>query len=568
MPHRRRLSLSLSGSDFPIYLLDNSSFVLRLTPAITVGSAIIAIREQVGLDYDAHHALFELLADGELIQLEDDKHFVRIIGRWQQESVSEGACASERVACAAQPIVALAVDPAHEPRLPPFNSSLSAGPHRIYFKRALFVPGSLSADAEIAHGSGAHRLAFIDAVFHYLNGHLRVDTRSLTLMAAYYLYSLRGPAHRGRDRVDAVAAALQGITPPYATQDGVDSHPLASPALEAHASAPMSRDLSVAILDAWLSVNPHWTVFDAEAKFLEIARSSACYGALFFEGRVLDESGGAGIEALVCVGHAALTLVSHEDPLHALDVCEFADMGQTEVGRDVFGWTMTDGTHSFLRLGSAESAAELRAAVSRSLTEYNRISRADAASAPGRDSSAKPRAKHGVGTVPTILQYLAPPMPPWLKHMRRAAAKLREEARGGSSDLPDSHWDDLPPGWIAASDDDGDLFFYHTTTRARTWDHPGRPSGPLPPGWDEQIDSLDGSRFFVSRTNGEVTFVRPSVGAMAGAGADGGPEGEAVRVAPSKPLPVGWRVAYDPADGAPYYYEKSTGSVSWSFPGE
>lgn len=92
MPPRRRLSLSLSGSDFPIYLLDNSSFVLRLTPAITVGSAIIAIREQVGLDYDAHHALFELLADGELIQLDDDKHFVRIIGRWQQESVSEGAC--------------------------------------------------------------------------------------------------------------------------------------------------------------------------------------------------------------------------------------------------------------------------------------------------------------------------------------------------------------------------------------------------------------------------------------------------------------------------------------------
>ena len=129
-------------------------------------------------------------------------------------------------------------------------------------------------------------------------------------------------------------------------------------------------------------------------------------------------------------------------------------------------------------------------------------------------------------------------------------------------------------------------------TKATTWDHPGRPTGELPPGWCEVADPLDARRYFFCPATRAVSWVRPTApgsslnasgsgsGASGGSGGSGGSTAAALafsstgsgalREAPQSPqkapqLPQGWSTAFDSFDGKPYYFTDS-GKTQWDFP--
>lgn len=51
---KKNISISLAGTETPIFLLDESAVVVKVTPTTTAGAAAIAIREQVGLQQVPH----------------------------------------------------------------------------------------------------------------------------------------------------------------------------------------------------------------------------------------------------------------------------------------------------------------------------------------------------------------------------------------------------------------------------------------------------------------------------------------------------------------------------------
>ena len=46
---RKGVTISLSGTDIPIYFLDNSYIILQVTPQTTAAGTLIAIRDKVSI---------------------------------------------------------------------------------------------------------------------------------------------------------------------------------------------------------------------------------------------------------------------------------------------------------------------------------------------------------------------------------------------------------------------------------------------------------------------------------------------------------------------------------------
>ena len=79
------ITISQDGHDVPVYLLDESQYVFKVSPATTAGSLCLALRVELGLKYDAHYSLFMFNTIDEGFKHIDDQIVIaKLVAKWQQ----------------------------------------------------------------------------------------------------------------------------------------------------------------------------------------------------------------------------------------------------------------------------------------------------------------------------------------------------------------------------------------------------------------------------------------------------------------------------------------------------
>jgi hypothetical protein len=170
----------------------------------------------------------------------------------------------------------------------------------------------------------------------------------------------------------------------------------------------------------------------------------------------------------------------------------------------------------------------------------------------GEGQEAPPRSRMmSSSDVPTVIETL-PPQTPLLATLSRGVSnqgdgtdatfiKTNETANGG---VAGAAFCDLPPNWIAVSDDEGDYFFLNSITGETTWIKPVLSAIPaaLPPCWIAETDS-DGDVFYYNSATGEKTWTRPT----------------------SAGLPNGWTAVADD-EGDYFYLHEASGVTTWTRP--
>ena len=175
----------------------------------------------------------------------------------------------------------------------------------------------------------------------------------------------------------------------------------------------------------------------------------------------------------------------------------------------------------------------------------------------------------------------------------------------------------LPAGWEATSDDAGNEFFFNFETGESRWEPPPSPEAPetlidppegtivrprpssspspLPAGWEAASDDA-GNEFFFNVETGESRWDRPppagsgggenSTGGREASGGDVGQEPRDARQGEQANTTIAgdglggqedgdggldassaWE-EFKTGDGAPFWYNASTGESSWVFPGD
>lgn len=180
----------------PVFLLDESQVVVSgATQSTTVGAVCLSLRAHLGLDYDAHFALFQWnCTDGGFVHLDDQLAVATLVAKWPQSSFDEGETG----------VLLLK----HLPDLHLGHSPLTCpGPYRLCYKRCMHVPNSRTEEEILAATSADAaplRLAYAECVFSVRNGNYRFDAAMLIQLAALQLQSVRGDYEDARDSAAAI----------------------------------------------------------------------------------------------------------------------------------------------------------------------------------------------------------------------------------------------------------------------------------------------------------------------------------------------------------------------------
>ena len=201
-----------------------------------------------------------------------------------------------------------------------------SGSCALYVRRKLYLPNSESSEEEIRaakeRGNGAHRLAFIEAVFNYEQGFFRFDIKHVASIAALLLKAFRGPHYTGMDTPASLSRLAHTLCPAYATQDCCRDHHFVHNGMLPMAGAPRSSELGAMILTDLEALPSTMSVLAAEESFMSIVRSSELYGSNVFPAqKVMDnpEEGAESLqEVLISVGHFGLCVISQAAPLEVL----------------------------------------------------------------------------------------------------------------------------------------------------------------------------------------------------------------------------------------------------------
>lgn len=121
----------------------------------------------------------------------------------------------------------------------------------------------------------------------------------------------------------------------------------------------------------------------------------------------------------------------------------------------------------------------------------------------------------------------------------------------------------LPPGWAAATDAQGRVYYCNTTTGESSWTLPSvvaTSSSSLPSGWIETQDQ-QGRTYYVNTATNESSWTRPAAATAAGAST---PSAVSTPSAAAG-LPSGWIEAQD-QQGRTYYVNTATNESSWTRP--
>lgn len=81
----KHIDISPSGTDIPIFFLDDSYFILTITPNTTVMAACLAVRQHLGLKNDSFNAMYEVSDAGFQI-LEDTLTLSKVLAKWDQSN--------------------------------------------------------------------------------------------------------------------------------------------------------------------------------------------------------------------------------------------------------------------------------------------------------------------------------------------------------------------------------------------------------------------------------------------------------------------------------------------------
>lgn len=176
---------------------------------------------QLDLKNDAYYGMFECI-DGMFRFIEDASQLSKVLAKWAQES--------------------------------------PAGPKRLYFKRAIYIPKSptdLEELASTSQGKGPHYLSFIDAAYHFVHGMYRFDAAVVAKTAAMLLASYRGPFTRARDTVEVLSKVVPDLVPLFCLKG--PGAPSSSPATCAHrghgvgvaASAVTVDEMTAKVIEAY-----------------------------------------------------------------------------------------------------------------------------------------------------------------------------------------------------------------------------------------------------------------------------------------------------------------------------
>ena len=484
-------------------------------------------------------------------------------------------------------------------RRPPNTFSLTPAPRRhaaasaFYFRRAIFLPGDESSQDEgAALGQGAHRLAFIEALFHFERGHYRFDTPTVVAMAALLLRAKRGPlAAAYRDSPVRLARLALSPCPPYATVDVCARHPMHFHGLQAAPDAPHSLELASMISEDMGRLRPDMGELEAEREFLRLARECPLYGSEIFRGqRAWFSPGGAEgarapVDVLVSIGHHGITLVSQRDPLAAHLSTTWGDIVSWASDRDTLVFTVLDlheeggvevvGPHGAAGAGAAEegtpvyvhsaAADALQAAVERYVAARVRMQEAYAARGSGSGSGGSgsgsggsgssgggggsgavhfsgvaPRNARELGVAPQVTGIRVAPAPEWAgmegwDGVSPAGVLSGGALVTGSSSSSSSSGGGGGGGGAPAA----------AASPPRSGASAAAAASPLPMGWARALDER-GAHYYFHATTKASTYDHPAF--------------------PTGPLPEGWVEAVDPTDASRYFVHGPSRTTTWVRP--
>lgn len=525
---RKNVSISPGGTDVPIFLLDDTSITLKVTPATTAAAICLAIRTRLDLKYDAHYALFEW-AEGVYRPVEDGKTVGKVVGAWSQDSF--------------------------------------AAPRRLVYKRSVYLSGSSTESDELAAteaGSAPHRLAFTDAVHAFRHGHYRGELPWVVTTAAWMLQSYRGDFNDTRDNSAVVRSFIMDVVPLYAVKGSE------VPRTDARAHGVKASPLATSLDDMTQRVRVAYaalagrTQLQAQKAFIKSCKDSISYGCEFFTAKHTwkeTERTGAGARAeqtrtedvIVGVGCAAILLLGCADP-HNVASHSLEEISKWTVSRDgrIFAFSLEDDSIIYL---ITESAALLEISVERHVSERVRAL-TDAA-----EPITPARNEKGAGSA--LPPFVSETPAPLLSFGIMSAHSTESNGSGAarSASVPD---EPLPPEWKALTDAEGDVYYWNERTDETSWERPkvvlskaAAAVEPLPPEWEELKDG-DGDTYYVNNATGESSWERPRASASGSAKSKS-------KSSLADGLHPNWIVEYDD-DGDAYYCNTKTGETSWSRP--
>ena len=292
--------IAISGSDVPVFLLDESAVVIKIKLDTTGAGACASVASHLGLEHDAHYALYEQL-DGVFTMVDMDYKLAKMLQRWPQ-------------------------------------GNAFGGPRRLVFRRFLYMPGSAAEleeerDAR-SDAQRAHRLCFSDCVYQYRHSRYRFDVDSMLGMAVLLLEATNGPFNRRRDTLERLRMMVVDLCPAYAIAD----LPLDSPrsyGVSKLADAPTTDEWARRLHRAYAETHGR-SAQSAQGSFIAACKANAAYGCEFFAGRQTWEDAQGGrqyADKTVCIGPNGVLLLDMANPLDC-HVYEYEDMKE-EGGWDV-----------------------------------------------------------------------------------------------------------------------------------------------------------------------------------------------------------------------------------------
>jgi hypothetical protein len=498
---KKTVKIAAGGTELPVWLMDGTKIKINFEPGVKAGQTCVAIRDHLGFAMDGEYALFHF-HDGYHELLEDSADIAAVTSGWNYEDVESGK-------------------------------------RKLAYKRRSYTPECVSEEYEDRADDvddWQHKLAFIDAEFNYLNGMYRFAADTMVDNAAHLLQAGKGDWDESIG-ADDIESWVMEIFPSYGISDG--DRPQDERTMGDSEEAMTKADAAAQVLDAW-SALAGTSALEAQQAFLKNCKEFMSYGAEFFFGKRTwkdsnEDKANQKVrsrteDVTIAVCHEGLHLLSMENPLQ-LEAHEYEVITRWTVSRDgrIFAFSVDEDVIVYL-------VTEQAAAIEKNVERYVQ----HVVSVRG---GTKPEARASRGKVPSVTGVEEPEEP---------AYKSGAAGAGGGGDS------DLPPGWVAETDEDGDVYYTNEETGETQWERPGEEGAGEElewEGWTVQYDE-DGDAYYLHEESGETSW-EPPEGWPHGGGAEG--EDEELESWGD------WRQEKD-EDGDIFYINDETGETSWETP--
>jgi hypothetical protein len=373
------------------------------------------------------------------------------------------------------------------------------------------------------------------------------------------------------------------------------------------AAMALTREKATTLLKAEYADLAGTTRFDAQKKFVQKVKEFVAFGSDIYVGKrtwrandadaTEDEVMERTEDVTVCVAYSGIVFTGLTHPL-GCEEHKFDSITKWTLSEDnrVFAFQVEEpeptgqGVFKFVVYIVTEQAPDVMQSVDRFVTALVDHS---------QDKLAESRDKSDTPDVPTEVTMVAAPVPDcaagagWgaaaggsaptgeaaaaaaasatsatsIADPDPAASPEEDSSTPGTPGAASAASDELPAGWEARTDDDGDVYYYNTETEVTQWERPAASSATseagadeLPAGWEARTDD-DGDVYYYNTETDATQWERP-IGESAPTSPVAHDNAEA---ADEEPLPDGWEKLLDP-DGDAYFYHAETEATQWERP--